>query len=114
MEPAAPMFHLLIFGTVSLKTVVLLIGEISLPLETVLFSRGSQLLPRESTFHVEVYFPPGSQIFPRESKFPKGVNFSRGSQLFPRESTFPGEVKFSRGKSNFPGSQLFREVKISG
>ena len=39
-EPATPMFHLLIFGNVSLKTVVLLIGEISHPLESVLFLIG--------------------------------------------------------------------------
>ena len=30
LEPAAPMFHLLIFGNVSLKTVLLLIGKFSL------------------------------------------------------------------------------------
>ena len=47
-EPAAPMFHLLIFGNVSLKTVVLLIGEISYPLETVLLLIGEFSLSLET------------------------------------------------------------------
>ena len=47
-EPAAPMFHLLIFGNVLLKTVVLLIGEISYPLETVLLLIGEFSLSLET------------------------------------------------------------------
>ena len=47
-EPAAPMFYLLIFGNVSLKTVVLLIGEISHPLESVLLLIGKFSLPLET------------------------------------------------------------------
>jgi hypothetical protein len=42
------MFHLLIFGNVSLKTVVLLIGEISYPLETVLLLIGEFSLSLET------------------------------------------------------------------
>ena len=49
-EPAAPMFHLLIFGNVSLKTVVLLIGEISLPLKTVLLLIGEFYLSLETVY----------------------------------------------------------------
>ena len=42
------MFHLLIFGNVLLKTVVLLIGEISYPLETVLLLIGEFSLSLET------------------------------------------------------------------
>ena len=45
LEPAAPMFHLLIFGNVSLKTVLLLIGKFSLTWETVSLSLGEFSLP---------------------------------------------------------------------
>ena len=47
-EPAAPMFHQLIFGNVLLKTVVLLIGEMSYPLETVLLLIGEFSLSLET------------------------------------------------------------------
>ena len=42
------MFHLLIFGNVSLKNVVLLIGEIFYPLETVLLLIGEFSLSLET------------------------------------------------------------------
>ena len=47
-EPAAPMFHLLFFGNVSLKTVVLLIGEMFYPLQTVLLLIGEFSLSLET------------------------------------------------------------------
>ena len=131
MEPAAPMFHLLIFGNVSIKNPK--IHEIQKSVNSknpwnpeiretfksrchkfpgskysqeVTFS--GQLFPRKSTFPEGVNFSRGSQLFPRESTFPEGVNFSRGSQLFPRESTFPKVVNISRG------SQIYQEVTFPG
>ena len=50
LEPADPMFHLLTFGNLSLKTVVLLIGEISLPLKTVLLLIGEFYLSLETVY----------------------------------------------------------------
>ena len=50
---------------------------------------------RESIFIEVVIFSRGSQLFPRELTFPNGVNFSRGSQIFPSNSTLPKDVKFT-------------------
>ena len=124
LEPAAPMFHLLIFGNVSIKNPkiheiqksvnsknpwnpkICEIQKSMKPLNPDVtnsqgfnFSWGSQLFYRKSTFPEEVKFSRGRQLFPRESTFPKGVNFS------PRESTFPEEVKFTK-KSRFLGSHI--------